>query len=687
MRHASCSLALLAMTASRMLSAVLAVVCAMWMCNCSPGDPERVDAQAGAITAQAAPLALPIEVFPLSAAAFTDGTFAKTVDLCLVQSEYARVTVGSRLTFLGHRLGIRGEPSAEIAARLANGKASVRINNGPWIHVRDDNPQVQIDVAALRAGGINGGHKTIQYSIKLTDMGGLTVGCNTLQFRFNASEGLSSGYRIVRLNVLDEEGAEILSPTRFVVDDPATWQSLTTDEHDLASGESLFTRRNLLVESPYSSRRLIAACVDCHAAQGRDLEYYSYSNASIISRSVFHGLGVRQGELIASYVRSRHLAREGRPWNPPYQPGVNIDSQPNASRRWAAGAGLDAVMADEHDQGGLMLRQLFKVSDPSRLTMNGVLNTIQGVGFAQRTINLREMPISLQLPDWNEWLPVDHPLDIWQNGEPLVSSELWRSYPGLNGELVNETSPFVAKKKMSTFAGGFADFMMTTKSVDPNGRPWNEAVTDVANQNGYSDERARRGTAAWSLVKQWELVQANQLESLAPRLYPDVGEVLSWPTGNASSAFYLAPHFVADQQKFFQTPLLKQTLLQGVFASVVWYHLQLILNSSNRQRAGTTPADWPYSYIHIEALQREANAAEVEAYGSGAKTRNLGMLYMATLFKAVQMRDNGRQPADRAGWAMRYVSPRWLLTADWFGSKVEMNDEPVREWDTFVPGR
>src|SRR5207344_2722861 len=28
-------------------------------------------------------------------------------------------------------------------------------------------------------------------------------------------------------------------------------------------------------------------------------------------------------------------------------------------------------------------------------------------------LNVREIPISMQLPDWNHWLPQVHPMDAW----------------------------------------------------------------------------------------------------------------------------------------------------------------------------------------------------------------------------------------------------------------------------------
>ena len=57
---------------------------------------------------------------------------------------------------------------------------------------------------------------------------------------------------------------------------------------------------------------------------------------------MFHGLTAQQGDQIASYIRSLNMPSPGWPWNPPYQPGPGLDSQPVSN--WAAGAGINAVL-------------------------------------------------------------------------------------------------------------------------------------------------------------------------------------------------------------------------------------------------------------------------------------------------------------------------------------------------------
>ena len=105
-----------------------------------------------------------------------------------------------------------------------------------------------------------------------------------------------------------------------------------------AAGKTLWEGAPLSPGGFKASPLIRANCSDCHARDGRDLKYFSFSNASIIARSRFHGLSELQGQQIASYIRSLPVPSPGRPWNPPYQPGPGLDRQP--VENWAAGAGL-----------------------------------------------------------------------------------------------------------------------------------------------------------------------------------------------------------------------------------------------------------------------------------------------------------------------------------------------------------
>src|SRR5262249_30297275 len=55
-------------------------------------------------------------------------------------------------------------------------------------------------------------------------------------------------------------------------------------------------------------------------------------------------------------------------------------------------------------------------------------------------LNPREIPISLQLPDWNHWLPRVHPLDAW--GSAFKNSEFFEWYGAIG-------TPSFAGQRMS----------------------------------------------------------------------------------------------------------------------------------------------------------------------------------------------------------------------------------------------
>jgi hypothetical protein len=129
-----------------------------------------------------------------------------------------------------------------------------------------------------------------------------------------------------------------------------------------------------------------------------------------VARYQFHGLSERQGKQIASYIRSLDLPHPGRPWNPPYQPGPDMQTRPAAEL--AAGAGPNWALDEDRET----LRVLF--GGPESKGVPAALFAPDG------NLQLREIPIALQMPDWNHWLPQVHPLDAW--GQRFAGSEFAR---------------------------------------------------------------------------------------------------------------------------------------------------------------------------------------------------------------------------------------------------------------------
>ncbi len=283
--------------------------------------------------------------------------------------------------------------------------------------------------AAKRAfGGLSGGFNTTRFSLPIA---GANNENNTLAFRFNKTDGLSSGYRVLALNLLNEAGNALLAARSFVEDNPAQWR-VTGTNTDVAEGLALWNGKVTLKESPLSHKLLKASCASCHAVDGRDLKYFNYSDWSIQARSQFHGLSETQGKQIAGYIRSLNTPApaQARPWNPAYQPGHGLDSKP--VEQWAAGAGLGAVLDTDKET----LKFLF----PKGTSQADIDKAVD----LKKTLNVREVPVALQLPDWNDWLPHVHPLDLWTDFD---QSDFKKLYDSVRGELPRGRNAVVAEKR------------------------------------------------------------------------------------------------------------------------------------------------------------------------------------------------------------------------------------------------
>ncbi|CCW36550.1 hypothetical protein CTKA_01327 [Chthonomonas calidirosea] len=230
------------------------------------------------------------------------------------------------------------------------GQASVRVNSGTWIPL--DNQHVTILGPGIAGdfGGIGGSPiSTFDLSIPLPADDVPKVGAaNLISFRFNMTNGINSGWRVLSFNFRRADGTNVLPASMFTQDDPSTWQPPLNDPADIAAGQALWQSATLKLNSLPNAPTIKAHCGDCHATDGRDLKYFNYSNYSIIVRCMFHGLSYQQGQQVASYIRSlpaSYASKYARPWNPPYQPGPGLDS--HGPNEWAAGAGIDAVLPND----------------------------------------------------------------------------------------------------------------------------------------------------------------------------------------------------------------------------------------------------------------------------------------------------------------------------------------------------
>ncbi len=503
-------------------------------------------------------------------------------------------------------------------------EASVQVNNSAWLPISTANVTLLGNAAAF--GGIGGGFHTLEMTLNLP-AGVVTTGTNTIAFRFNQTDGITSGYRVLEFNI-QSGGSNLLSSSLFVWDDPNTWQPPSTAASDIAAGLSLYQGAQLTVPVSGGTQTIHAHCSDCHSVDGRDLKYFNYSNGSIVARSVFHGLTWQQGNQIASYIRSLNLPNPGRPWNPPYQPGVGTDSQP--VENWAAGAGLGAVLDNDSE----MLQYMAPGGSTAGWAANDYLNA-------------REIPVTMQLPDWNSWLPIVHPMDAF--GSTFTSSPLATEFTTLHNQFA--TTSNLAQTYGGAPAGSFnrlyLDELSFGGAINASGvTSWTPALR----QNYYS-------YGLWIMVKTWEFNQDFGLEAIPQALFGAKADVRGW---YGSMAFDASPNM---KHVPYGPGLGNGTQVFADYMSLAWYQVQLVLNDGQ----GTQDDHNPIDYGYVGGFISNVFASESKLPG--------GMLQMQYLVKGLQEWTlSGKNPSTGVGFNAAQTSP-FLL--------VVFNNFP--EWNGYSP--
>ena len=517
--------------------------------------------------------------------------------------------------------------SMEVNNLSYDGKASIQVNGGNWIDLK--NSTVTVQGNAKLYGGIGGGYDTITLTVPIT---GGKNGDNVVNFRFNGTDGLSSGYRVLAFNLLDATGQKLVADSVFVQDDPTKWKAPLANASDISAGEQLW-RTATLVDSPINaSKQLQAHCMDCHSSTGSDLFKFNYSNNSIIVRSQYHGLSQTQGQQIASYIRSLNTRYPApgpkcRPWNPPYQPGPGLDSAPVSD--WTCGAGLEAVSENDLDT--------LNAAFPGGVT-KAALST-------KGQINLREIPVAFQLPDWNHWVPRVHPKDAW--GSYFTNSNLNKLYAGegsgdgsynMRDQLTKGGVAYAQGKQGDIFNDLYYWGVEYGEKFSPPNMGTKDAYTIPQQENIY-------GTVQWQLMKAWELAQDFSLEENCPTAWVNKANA-SKPEKRGWCGYW---RFVFDVSPHIQGFPVDQSMFGSPAAQYVksnqWYYLQILLNPGSGAHLVHLPVDWQYAYGLMTDL---SNA-------SGRKEPIRNLLYV---LKGAQEMDNGIgvNDVDR-GWTIRDSSP------------------------------
>jgi hypothetical protein len=520
-------------------------------------------------------------------------------------------------------------------------QASVQINGGAWIPINSST--VTIQGYAAKLGGIGGGFTTLKVTINVP-AGSFTQGQNTLTFQFIGTNGVSSGYRVLNLNVLASDGTQLIPQSSFTLDDPTTWQPPSSNSADIQAGQALWTSGSLTAPGVGAIQ---ATCSGCHTQDGADLKYFNYSNYSIQVRSVFHGLTAQQGNQIASYIRSLNVAPSatGRPWNPPYQPGPGMDSQP--VYEWAAGAGLGEVLDDDTD----MLAYTMPNGNTANWAYNGYMNP-------------RETPVPYQMPDWNSWLPTVHPMDGW--GSTFTNSSLYTEYLNLRSQLQpnNATTYANMAGDLRLWLNRWEALGVTPAQTDPS---WNDP-NFVAKIHSLG---------LWSMVKLWEFNHEDGLEGLPTAAFGPTGTNRAWYT---DMAFYTSPHMQGIPNP---SPGIGNGLaVTETYTTFIWYQVQLVLNDGNGQGSTSWPIDWAYSVSYLINDLTWDNLANTPRMGTG------GMMSLWAV-KALQTVTDGTGgpswlvgfPAQISTWSEMSSSQKDqvmnALVAAWFTRFSPMNAQQL----------
>ena len=531
-------------------------------------------------------------------------------------------------------------------------QASVQVNASPWIPLT--NETVTVAAPGKAFGGIGGGFATLVVTLPLPS-GTVVAGANTVRFRFNHTDGLSSGYRVLAWNFLTSGGERVLSAGAFVEDAPETWPPPHPDADSIRVGKELWRDAALVASSLPNSPHIQAHCADCHAQDGRDLKYFNFSNASIVARSCFHGRTTLEGEQIASYIRSLQVPNPGRPWNPPYQPGPGTDAKPVSD--WAAGAGLGWILDEDKDGLPYLIQHGTKSDVASNPTgsgpdLNQLVKQITPELFRpDGDLNPREIPVALQLPDWSQWLPRIHPKDAW--GPAFINSKFSAMYDGGTGR--KGDANFRTKLSLRRLLSDSQASDPRIRSAVPAFTRWTKARGTFLGRfvkpgTVWSADLTNKvySTELWQLVKTWEMTQEFGLEKRGRDLFGANTDSRTWcntvPGDTAPAATHI-PDGVSG---------VGGSALDNEYLSAAWYELQIILNSGNHQHRGRTPVDWIYLIGQFRDLYLQSHQPEP-------------VRLLVAVTKALQSTNNRMGPDNYSeGWRPEQnVDPRIMISPDW----------------------
>jgi hypothetical protein len=538
-------------------------------------------------------------------------------------------------------LNLNASPSSAVGLRLKmhgltyTNKASIKVNNSPWYTMSNSNVTF-LNVYERIYQGMGNTYFTgpvSTFNIFLAIPNAYFSSTNTITFRFNDLNGLTIGYRLLDIGIVNSNYTDLALYTKKVQDDPSKWKPYTYNAANINNGSNKWFNATIT----HNGIPLRAKCEDCHVHEGYDLKYFNYSNKSIVLRSTaLHNLSLQDAQDIASFIRTRDVPYEekGRPWNPAYQPGPGMDSKP--VRSWAAGAGLEWVLMDDAP----MLTNLYPNGILSGLVNYGT-NGLQSYN-ALLTLNQREIPQIMPFPDWNRWLPHFHPLDSWgTNYYPATNTGMLGVYQSHYNTFKNLTDKTKAPGLLDTYFYRLGESyyqIFNTINTQPHGAVTSKAYADFA-LKVMSDFK-------WMNVKNFEIMKTFEFEELG---YTQGywSDKRRWYY-QANRVFFTSPHVRGTPEFSSDIKGMVPYASKGM-ESTSWYQLAMVLNSGNRNNVDQIPLDQGYFTAFGYQLFYPYKLNGVGIYTSWTN-RPLG-IGILNIMKAMEFTEKGATNVPNGYWS------------------------------------
>jgi hypothetical protein len=448
----------------------------------------------------------------------------------------------------------------KLTKQTYNGKASISVNGGSFIPLRNDNV-VFIDEASQYIGKFGGALDVHTILLPFVE---LQEGNNIIRFKFNANtNGLtdnSIGYRVLDVAAVAPDGTRLSLLTKPHINS----DNFTTNNTLITTGSNLWN--TALLVNRWGGTNISAKCANCHMKQGLDLKLWGFSNWTIRQRSIFHGLTDLDGQAVAAFIQSAPILRYAFPFDPPFQPGPSLDS--TNQTRWVAGAGLNWILPSDTNMWAWYLGT--NLTPPSSWT---------------NILNHRTTPVAFPYLDILSWWPTHYHTDAFGL---LASNVLTKVESAYNDDPTN--------------APGSVAFKLR------------EAVGEISNMLPHVPPTYKQ-TAGWRSLWQWLSIRSLEIHLRGGmfdrwHLYRDT-IVASYTNSNNTVVigrgmdadggwFISAPHFTVEptEGNYFRDG----TGVTWGNTSMLTYAAQLAMSGNLRIRNGQSPIDWQYQGPFAEII-------------------------------------------------------------------------------------